>query len=566
LGKTKSEFMLAITQLAAEKNLPKEVVLEAIENALASAFRKNNFMPTQNVSAKINQETGQVAVFAGKTVVQEVTDPIREISLEDARKINKYAQLDEEIMIEATPQNAGRIAAQTAKQVVLQRLREAEREIVFEEFSDRENEIVTGVVQRIEPKQITLDLGRTEAILPSTEQVRTEHYRTGQRVKVYILGVHRSAHGPQVIVSRTHRNLLRRLLELEVPEMHQGAIELKAIAREAGQRSKVAVAARQEGIDPIGSCVGLRGIRIQNIVNELNGEKIDVVEWDADTSVFIANALSPAQVESVAVNNENKVAVVIVPDRQLSLAIGREGQNARLAAKLTGWRIDIKSTSIAEAEKAALESEGKEATEKKVIEEGPATKTVQEPPAKRKGRAKKAEEPKAIDKAEKPEAAPVAKKEAEPELELLTPEEPEIEYEEEPEKEAPVSRAGPQAPVIRFAEDILPRHSGKIEKKGKKGRKPQAKEDVLKVAPKPKPRRAADMPIYDDDFELELLKKAEEKAADAENDKALEDDIFVENASKPQKKVKKQVKGTEGKGKTKAEEGPSGTEKRGDSP
>jgi N utilization substance protein A len=537
--------MLAITQLAAEKNLPKEVVLEAIENALASAFRKNNFMPTQNVSAKINQETGQVAVFAGKTVVQDVTDPIREISLDDAQKINKYAQLDEEIMIEATPQNAGRIAAQTAKQVVLQRLREAEREIVFEEFSDKENEIVTGVVQRIEPKQITLDLGRTEAILPSTEQVRTEHYRTGQRVKVYILGVHRSAKGPQVIVSRTHRNLLRRLLELEVPEMHQGAIELKAIAREAGQRSKIAVAARQEGIDPIGSCVGLRGIRIQNIVNELNGEKIDVVEWDASSSVFIANALSPAQVESVVVNNENKVAVVIVPDRQLSLAIGREGQNARLAAKLTGWRIDIKSTSIAEAEKAALKSTEKETTDKKVVEEGSATKTVQEPPAKRKGRTKKAEEPKAIDKAEKSEAAPVAKKEAEPEL--LAPEEPEIEYEEEPEAEAPVSRAGPQAPVIRFAEDILPRHSGKIEKKGKKGKKIQVKEDVVKAAPKPKPRRAADIPIDDDDFRLDLHAKSEEEKKEAEaaenNAVILEDDIFVESSSKTQKKVKKQAKG-----------------------
>ena len=547
MGKTKSEFMLAITQLAAEKNLPKEVVLEAIENALASAFRKNNFMPTQNVSAKINQETGQVAVFAGKTVVEQVTDPTREISLEDAQKINKYAKLDEEIMIEATPQNAGRIAAQTAKQVVLQRLREAEREIVFEEFSDRENEIVTGVVQRIEPKQITLDLGRTEAILPSTEQVRTEHYRTGQRVKVYILGVHRSAHGPQVIVSRTHRNLLRRLLELEVPEMHQGAIELKAIAREAGQRSKVAVAARQEGIDPIGSCVGLRGIRIQNIVNELNGEKIDVVEWDADSSVFIANALSPAQVESVAVNNENKVAVVIVPDRQLSLAIGREGQNARLAAKLTGWRIDIKSTSIAEAEKAASEREEKEATGKKVMEEGTGTKTVQEPPAKRKDRAKKVEEPKSIDKAEKPEATPVAKKAEEAEPKLLTPEEPEIEYDEEPEKEAPVSRAGPQAPVIRFAEDILPRHSGKIEKKGKKGKKTQVKEDVVKAVSKPKPRRAVDIPIDDDDFHLDLHAKSEEEQKEAEaadnNAVTLEDDIFVESASKTQKKVKKQTKG-----------------------
>ncbi|MFA5368276.1 MAG: transcription termination factor NusA, partial [Dehalococcoidia bacterium] len=532
----------AITQLAAEKNLPKEVVLEAIENALASAFRKNNFTPTQTVSAKINQETGQVAVFAGKTVVEQVEDPVREISLEDARKINKYAQVDEEIMVEATPQNAGRIAAQTAKQVVLQRLREAEREIVFEEFSDRENEIVTGVVQRIDPKQITLDLGRTEAVLPSTEQVRTEHYRPGQRVKVYILGVHRTMKGPQVVVSRTHRNLLRRLLELEVPELHQGAIELKAIAREAGQRSKIAVFARQEGIDPIGSCVGLRGIRIQNIVNELNGEKIDVVQWDADTAIFIANALSPAQVENVSVNEEEKVAIVVVPDRQLSLAIGREGQNARLAAKLTGWRIDIKSTSIAEAEKAAVE---KEAPGEAIIETG------EKPSAKKKGRAKKPAEPKAIDKIEEKEAAPVESKEEladiatfEEETEPIETEEPEIEYEEVVEEEV-LSPVGAQRPLIRFAEDILPGRGAKTEKKGKKGKKIQVKEDVVKAAPKPKPRRATDIPIYDDDFHLDLNAKIDEAQAEDvvdDNDVILEDDIFVESASKSQKKSKKQGK------------------------
>ncbi len=532
--------MLAITQLAAEKNLPKEVVLEAIESALASAFRKSNFMPTQNVSAKLDPETGQVSVFAGKIIVEKVTNPIREISLADAKKINKYAQLDEEIVIEATPQNAGRIAAQTAKQVVLQRLREAEREIVFEEFSDRENEIVTGVVQRIEPKQITLDLGRTEGILPSTEQVRGEHYRTGQRVKVYILGVHRTAKGPQVVVSRTHRNLLRRLLELEVPEMHQGAIELKAIAREAGQRSKIAVAARQEGIDPIGSCVGLRGIRIQNIVNELNGEKIDVVQWDADPSTFIANALSPAQVENVTINTAENVAVVVVPDRQLSLAIGREGQNARLAAKLTGWRIDIKSTSIAEAEKAA-KGKAMEETAEAVIETPPAA-------------AQKVKKAAAVAKAEQPAAAPSGKKDEfvdiitmEEETEEAE-EEAEEEEEEEEQKEQQPFRADTQAPVIRFAEDILPRHSGKIEKKGKKGKKAKARvDDVIKVAPKPKPRRAADLPIYDEDFDLDL-KKSAEAAIVAENDKVLEDDIFVESASKPAKKVKKQVKGKPEKG------------------
>ena len=550
MGKTKSEFMLAITQLAAEKNLPKEVVLEAVENALASAFRKNNFMPTQNVTAKLDPETGQVSVFAGKIIVEKVTNPIREISLTDAKKINKYAQLEEEIVVESTPQNAGRIAAQTAKQVVLQRLREAEREIVYEEFSDRENEIVTGVVQRIEPKQITLDLGRTEGILPSTEQVRGEHYRTGQRVKVYILGVHRTAKGPQVVVSRTHRNLLRRLLELEVPEMHQGAIELKAIAREAGQRSKIAVSARQEGIDPIGSCVGLRGIRIQNIVNELNGEKIDVVQWDADAAAFIANALSPAQVENVTINTAENVAVVVVPDRQLSLAIGREGQNARLAAKLTGWRIDIKSTSIAEAEKMAKDKSLQAETGEPSADEEAAEAAAEAPQA----AAQKVEAAAAVAKAEQPVAAPSGKKEEFVEIITVEEETGEAEeeageeQEEEAQKEQQPFRADSQAPVIRLAEDILPRHSGKIEKKGKKGKKAKAHvDDVIKVAPKPKPRRAADLPIYDEDFELELLKKAEEKAVDEENDKALEDDIFVENASKAQKKVKKQVKGAEGK-------------------
>ena len=551
MGKTKSEFMLAITQLAAEKNLPKEVVLEAVENALASAFRKNNFMPTQNVSAKLNPETGQVSVFTGKIIVEKVTNPISEISLADAKKINKYAQLDEEIVIEATPQNAGRIAAQTAKQVVLQRLREAEREIVFEEFSDRENEIVTGVVQRIEPKQITLDLGRTEGVLPSTEQVRGEHYRAAQRVKVYILGVHRTAKGPQVVVSRTHRNLLRRLLELEVPEMHQGAIELKAIAREAGQRSKIAVAARQEGIDPVGSCVGLRGIRIQNIVNELNGEKIDVVQWDADPSAFIANALSPAQVESVTINTAENVAVVVVPDRQLSLAIGREGQNARLAAKLTGWRIDIKSTSIAEAEKASKDKAMYESAREPSADEEAAEAVTETPLA----GAQKVEETAAIAKAEQPAAAPSGKKEEfvdiipmEEETEEAEEKAGEDEEEEEQEEEQQPFRADPQAPVIRFAEDILPHHSGKIEKKGKKGKKIKARiGDVIKVAPKPKPRRAANLPIYDEDFDLDLKKSGEKETID-ENDKVLEDDIFVESASKLAKKVKKQVKGKPEKG------------------
>jgi len=341
----KSEFMIAITQLAAEKNLPKEVVLQAMEAALVSAYKKDADIEG-NVAVRIDRETGEHLVYIDRDVVQEVTDPITEIAIQDARKIRPDIQLGEKISDEIHPgAEPGRIAAQTAKQVVLQRLREAEREMVFEEFSSREGDIVSGVIQRIEPKHVVVDLGKTEAVFPITEQVRNEHYRPGLRMKFYLLEVHRSIRGPQLILSRTHKNLLKRLFELEVPEIYRGVVEIKSIAREAGYRSKVAVAARQEGVDPVGSCVGLRGIRIQNIVNELNGERIDVIQWDSEPARFVANALSPAQVLSVSNDDEANTASVIVPDRQLSLAIGKEGQNARLAAKLTGWRIDIKPES-----------------------------------------------------------------------------------------------------------------------------------------------------------------------------------------------------------------------------
>ncbi|MEO7667201.1 MAG: transcription termination factor NusA [Dehalococcoidia bacterium] len=341
----KSEFMIAITQLAAEKNLPQEVVLEAMEAALVSAYKKTSDVEG-NLAVKIDRETGEHKVFQEWAIVQDVGDPGIEISIQDARRRRPDAQIDETIHQEIKPPAAaGRIAAQTAKQVVLQRLREAEREMVFEEFSNREGDIVSGVIQRLEPKHIVVDLGKTEAIFPITEQVRGEHYRGGQRLKFYLLEVLRSIRGPQLILSRTHKNLLRRLFELEVPEIFRGVVEIKSIAREAGHRSKVAVAARQEGIDPVGSCVGLRGIRIQNIVNELDGERIDVIQWDANPSKFVANALSPAQVINVQPDEESNTASVIVPDKQLSLAIGKEGQNARLAAKLTGWRIDIKPES-----------------------------------------------------------------------------------------------------------------------------------------------------------------------------------------------------------------------------
>ncbi|MFC1918229.1 transcription termination factor NusA, partial [Chloroflexota bacterium] len=349
----KSDFLLAITQLSAEKNLPREVVLNAIESALVSAYRKDSFSPEQELSVKINQDSGRVEVWAAKTVVEVLTDSRDELTLAEARKLQKDAKIGDAILVEATPHNAGRIAAQTAKQVILQRLHEAEHSAIFEEYANREGEVITGTIQRIEQGQIYVDLGRTEAILPIAEQMRTERYRMAQRLKVLVLYVSHTPKGARVIVSRSHPDLVRRLFELEVPEIHSGAVEIKGIAREAGFRSKVAVAARQEGIDPVGCCVGLRGIRIQNILHELNGEKIDVVMWDDDPEKFIAHALSPSQIVSVVLNEEAEIATVVVPDRQLSLAIGKEGQNARLAAKLTGRRIDIKSASAFEAERLA---------------------------------------------------------------------------------------------------------------------------------------------------------------------------------------------------------------------
>ena len=343
----KNDFLSAITLLAAEKNLPKEVVFEAVEAALASAYKKDA-LASANLVVKIDPANGGARVFAQRTVVEEVEDERTEIDLEEARTYDPKTYIGDVVNVEVFPQNAGRIAAQTAKQVVLQRLREAEREVVFEEYSGKEGDIISGVVHRLEARHVFIDLGKAEAVLPPSEQVRIEHYRPGQRLKVYLLEVHKAARGPQVTVSRTHKNLLRRLFELEVPEIFKGTVEIKAIAREPGFRSKVAVWSRQDGVDPVGACVGLRGIRIQNIVNELNGERIDVVQWDPDPARFVANALSPAQVLNVRLLPEENTAEIVVGDRQLSLAIGKEGQNARLAAKLTGMRIDIKSVSAVE--------------------------------------------------------------------------------------------------------------------------------------------------------------------------------------------------------------------------
>ena len=340
----KSDFLIALTQLAAERHLPREQVLQAIEVALASAFKKDNPASGQNISVKLNPNTGEVRVYALKTVVESVEDPDREISVADAQEIKQGAELGDEVAAdEALPHNASRIAAQTAKQVVLQRLREAERELLYQEFLQHEGDIVSGVIEQTEPgRSIALDLGRAQAILPYEEQVPTERYRKGQRAKVYVLSVRNTAKGPEILVSRSHKNMLRRLFEIEVPEVYNGVVEIKAIAREAGYRSKVAVSATQQGIDPVGSCIGVRGNRIQSIVNELQGEKIDIVSWNQDPKVFIAKALSPSEVIEVELSPSDATAMVVVPDRQLSLAIGKEGQNTRLAARLTGWRLDIK--------------------------------------------------------------------------------------------------------------------------------------------------------------------------------------------------------------------------------
>ncbi|MBM3942732.1 MAG: transcription termination/antitermination protein NusA [SAR202 cluster bacterium] len=358
----KSDFLIALTQLAAERHLPREQVLQAIEAALASAFKKDNPASGQNISVKLNPNTGDVNVYALKTVVELVQDPAREISLKDAKAIKSTAALGEEVAAaEPLPHNASRIAAQTAKQVVLQRLREAERELLYKEFLQRQDDVMSGVVEQIESgRTIVLDMGRAQAILPPEEQVPTERYKKGQRVKVYVLSVRSGAKGPEVLVSRSHKNLLKRLFEIEVPEVHNGVVEIKAIAREGGFRSKVAVRSTQEGIDPVGSCIGVRGNRIQSIVNELQGEKIDVVLWDKDPRTFISKALSPSEVVHVDLSPADQNATVVVPDRQLSLAIGKEGQNARLAARLTGWRLDIKGMTEWEEIKVARQKKREE--------------------------------------------------------------------------------------------------------------------------------------------------------------------------------------------------------------
>ncbi|KMY49482.1 transcription termination factor NusA [Peribacillus loiseleuriae] len=337
-----SELLDALNVLEKDKGISKEVLIDAIEAALISAYRRN-FNQAQNVRIDLNFEKGTMRVFARKDVVDQVFDARLEISLEEAKQINPSYQLEDVVELEVTPKDFGRIAAQTAKQVVTQRVREAERGIIYSEFIDREEDIMTGIVQRHDSRFIYVSLGKIEALLPVSEQMPNEQYKPHDRIKVFITKVEKTSKGPQIFVSRTHPGLLKRLFEIEVPEIFDGTVEIKSVAREAGDRSKISVHSDNEEVDPVGSCVGQKGQRVQAIVNELKGEKIDIVNWSEDPVVFVANALSPSKVLEVIVEEAEKATTVIVPDYQLSLAIGKRGQNARLAAKLTGWKIDIKS-------------------------------------------------------------------------------------------------------------------------------------------------------------------------------------------------------------------------------
>ncbi len=347
--KLSSELFDAINFLEKEKGIDKEILLEALEAALISAYKKN-FQSASNVAVKFDEDKGTMEIHARKTVVEEVENEQEEISLDEARELNVKYEIEDIVEIEVTPKNFGRIAAQAAKQVVTQRVREAERGVIFSEYVDREEDVMTGIIQRVDPNFVYVDLGKIEAKLAKMEQIATEEYLVHDRIKVFVTKVENTNKGPQIYISRSHPGLLKRLFEMEVPEIYDGVVEVKSISREAGDRSKISVYAEDTDVDAVGSCVGPKGQRVQAVVDELNGEKIDIVEWSEDPVVYVSNALSPSKVMEVIVDEENNKTTVIVPDYQLSLAIGKRGQNARLAAKLTGWKIDIKSESVAKEE------------------------------------------------------------------------------------------------------------------------------------------------------------------------------------------------------------------------
>jgi N utilization substance protein A len=388
------DFVGALLQLNAEKQISREQLIGAVEDGIQSAYRR--VAGDEDIHVRIDAETGKIRVFRARRVVGEIEDEFTEMTVEAAHAIDPGAGLGDLVETEQLDGDVfGRIGAQTAKQIVLQRIREVERDQVFDQFASREGELMNGTVNRVEPRAIILDVGKNvEAILATTEQSALEHYRIGQNVKAFVLEVRRSTKGPQIFVSRTHKGFLKRLFELEVPEIHSGTVEIKAIAREAGSRSKIAVASRQEGLDPVGATVGQRGARVQAVVAELSGEKIDVIPWSDDPAVFVANALSPAQVISVDIDEEHRIASVTVPERMLSLAIGREGQNARLAARLTGWRIDIRSdVSVAEAKAAAADAATADAAPTPIAADATGAAATESAAAKPKRAARKAEAP-----------------------------------------------------------------------------------------------------------------------------------------------------------------------------
>ncbi len=368
------ELIIALEELEKEKGIKKEELLESIRTALITAY-KRNFDALENVDVKMDEQTGATHVFAIKEVMERANDDALEISLEEARKINKELNIGDNVEVEIVPRDFGRIAAQTAKQVIIQKLRETERNMIFNEYNERKGEIVSGLIQKADKHIVVMDLGKLEGIMLPKDQIPTEHYHVNDKIKGYVVDVERGEKGaPQAIVSRTHPDFVRKLLEFEIPEIYEGLIEIKSVSRDPGLRSKVAVYSPNENIDPVGSCVGQKGIRIQNVINELHGEKIDVIEWNADPSIFIASALLPAQIMAVDIKEEERFAQVIVPDDQLSLAIGKAGQNARLAAKLTNWKIDIKSESqfremLAKKAEEAENGENEEVTEKENSEE-----------------------------------------------------------------------------------------------------------------------------------------------------------------------------------------------------
>ena len=389
------ELIAVMDELEKERGISKDYLVTALEEALVKAYKQNFDADenVENVKVTIDKITGEMHVYSAREVVQELPVPELEISLEDARKIDKSYNVGDVVNIEIKPKDFGRIAAQKAKQVVVQKIREAEKDMVFTEFNEKKGEIVSGLIQKADGKIVVMDLGKLEGVMPLKEQIPTEHYKVNDKIRGYVLEVEKGLKGtPQVIVSRSHPDFVRKLFEFEIPEIYEGLIEIKSISRDPGSRSKLAVYSKDENIDPVGSCVGQKGVRIQNIINELNGEKIDVIEWNEDPAIYIAAALLPAQVMAVDVKEEEKFAQVIVPDDQLSLAIGKSGQNARLAARLTNWKIDIKSESqIREILLSQMAQEQTEEITTEAEEKVENEEEVKEETKKRRGRPKKSE-------------------------------------------------------------------------------------------------------------------------------------------------------------------------------